>query len=112
MKDINSPKDWYLVASSSTPSFYSMKVTFDSRRVLHLAALIVATYFSGRYLVDEWDMSALSAYGLGCFDVCQVSNMLLWLLDEKSPAAVAPHDRTVSSSTTTTGGTNKKNKQN
>jgi len=34
---------------------------------------------AGQFLIEEWEMSNLSAYGLACFFVCQISNIAMRL---------------------------------
>jgi hypothetical protein len=54
-----------------------MKVTFDWKRVLHLVLLIVLTITFGQLLVQRYEWKPLSAYGLTCSVVCQISNVIL-----------------------------------
>ena len=53
-----------------------MKVTVDTGRIAHLVLLVVGSYLFGKYLVEHWDMSNLSGYGLGCYLVCQANSVL------------------------------------
>ena len=54
-----------------------MKVTFDLKRVLHLILLIVLTITFGQLLIQRYEWKPLSAYGLTCSIVCQISNVIL-----------------------------------
>lgn len=67
-----------------------MKVTIDFWRVLHLILLVATTWLTGRFFVDQFEMSNLTAYGLGCFIVCQISNVLLKVLEGQTPTTLAP----------------------
>jgi len=70
-----------------------MKVTIDFRRVLHLILLVATTWLAGRFFVDQFEMSNLTAYGLGCFLVCQISNVFMKVLEGQTPTAIAPTTR-------------------
>lgn len=54
-----------------------MKVTFDLKRFLHLIILIILTVTFGQILIQRYDWKPLSAYGLTCSLVCQISNVVL-----------------------------------
>jgi len=54
-----------------------MRVTIDLKRVLHLALLIVLTLTFGRLLTENYEWKPLSAYGLVCSIVCQLSNIMM-----------------------------------
>ena len=54
-----------------------MRVTVDYKRILHLIVLILLTYIFGQILVQRYDWAPLSAYGLTCSLVCQISNVIL-----------------------------------
>ena len=57
-----------------------MKVTLDFRRIFHLSLLIVGTFGGAKLLEEYLEMSTLASYGLACFGVCQMSNILMNLL--------------------------------
>jgi hypothetical protein len=66
-----------------------MKVTVDFWRLVHLATLLLLSYAGGRFLISQWEMSsALSAYAISCFVICQISNILLKILKRKEEEAV------------------------
>ena len=67
-----------------------MKVTIDFWRVLHLNLLVATTWLTGRFFVDRFEMSNLTAYGLGCFIVCQISNVLMKVLVGQTSTILAP----------------------
>ena len=54
-----------------------MKVTLDLKRLLHLLLLIVLTLTFGQILIQRYEWKPLSAYGLTCSIVCQISNVIL-----------------------------------
>ena len=54
-----------------------MKVTFDYRRILHLLLLIVFTVTFGQILIQRYEWTSLTAYGLTCSIVCQINNVIL-----------------------------------
>ena len=54
-----------------------MKVTFDYRRILHLLLLIVFTVAFGQILIQRYEWTSLTAYGLTCSIVCQINNVIL-----------------------------------
>lgn len=56
-----------------------MIVTVDTPRVLHLFLLLGVTYLGGRILIDRFDWSGLSAFGLSCTVACQLSNAIMQL---------------------------------
>jgi hypothetical protein len=56
-----------------------MKVTIDIQRVSHLAILLIASYAGGQFLAEQLDFSKLSAYGMSCYVVCQLGNIVLKL---------------------------------
>lgn len=58
-----------------------MKVTFDLPRVLHLLVLVFFTLVGGSFLVNQYNWSGLSAYGLVCTIVCQISSAILKVRD-------------------------------
>jgi hypothetical protein len=62
-----------------------MKVTVDPWRLAHLILLMATTWLGGLYLIEEWELSRLSAYGVSCFGACQLSNVILRLfgVDDK-----------------------------
>lgn len=73
----------------------AMKVTVDSGRIAHLAVLVGCSYLLGKFLVNRWEMSRLSGYGLGCYMVCQVNAVVtrvVWPSDDsqESPRAEPP----------------------
>ena len=63
-----------------------MKVTFDLKRLLHLIILITLTVTVGRHLIEHYEWKPLSAYGMSCSLVCQISNVLLKLYEMTSEA--------------------------
>jgi hypothetical protein len=54
-----------------------MKVTVDIKRSCHLVCLLTLTYIFGNILIQHYEWAALSAYGLTCSVVCQISNVIL-----------------------------------
>ena len=54
-----------------------MRVTIEPKRVLHLIILIVLTVTFGRLLTERYEWKFLSAYGLTCSVVCQISNVIM-----------------------------------
>jgi hypothetical protein len=54
-----------------------MNIVFDIYRGLHLLLLITLTYTFGKVLIDIYEWTPLSAYGLTCSLVCQLSNVFL-----------------------------------
>jgi hypothetical protein len=54
-----------------------MRVTIEPKRVLHLIILIVLTVTFGRLLTERYEWKFLSAYGLTCSLVCQISNVIM-----------------------------------
>lgn len=63
-----------------------MKVSIDLKKVLHLILLIVFTITFGQLLIQHYEWKPLSAYGLTCSLVCQISNAILKLKDRVSSA--------------------------
>ena len=66
----------HTITQSPTQSL-NMKVTVDFRRIFHLSLLIVGTYGGAKLLEEHLAMSAMASYGLACFSVCQISNILM-----------------------------------
>ena len=60
---------------------HTMKVTFDSIRILHLILLIALTIAFGQILIQRWEWTPLAAYGLTCSIVCQINNVFLKFKD-------------------------------
>ena len=56
-----------------------MKITIDFRRVFHLGLLLVGTYGGAKILEEHLELSTMASYGLACFTVCQISNILMKL---------------------------------
>jgi len=54
-----------------------MLVTIEPKRVLHLIILIVLTVTFGKLLTERYEWKPLSAYGLACSLVCQISNVIM-----------------------------------
>lgn len=54
-----------------------MNIVFDMYRGLHLLLLVTLTYTLGKALIDKYEWTPLSAYGLTCSLVCQLSNVIL-----------------------------------
>ena len=54
-----------------------MRVTIDPKRVVHLVLLLVLTVTFGRLLIERYEWNRLSAYGLVCSVVCQISNVIM-----------------------------------
>mmetsp|Transcript_5133 Transcript_5133/g.6633 ORF Transcript_5133/g.6633 Transcript_5133/m.6633 type:complete len:82 (+) Transcript_5133:248-493(+) len=72
-----------------------MKVSIDVKKGLHLILLIVLTITFGQLLIQHYDWKPLSAYGITCSLVCQISNVILKLNgtnqdeDEVSPGVAS-----------------------
>ena len=58
-----------------------MKVTVDTKRLLHLGILLIVTHVLGQYLMTNYEWTFLSAYGFSCSLSCQMSNALLKVLE-------------------------------
>jgi hypothetical protein len=58
------------------------KISIDSTRLAHLMLLLFFTYVCGQFLIQTWEWTNLTAYGLSCSIVCQISNAVLRLAKE------------------------------
>ena len=76
-----------------------MKVTVDTPRLIHLAVLVVLTYAGAMYLIDQWELSGLTAFGISCFAVCQVSNVFMKLHSPPPAREILDPNQKVSSKT-------------
>lgn len=54
-----------------------MKVTFHYIRILHLLLLIILTIIFGQILIQRYEWTSLTAYGLSCSIVCQINSIVL-----------------------------------
>lgn len=54
-----------------------MIVTVDKTRVAHFMLLAIFTHLGGSLLMNRFDWSFLSAYGLSCSCICQLSNGMI-----------------------------------
>ena len=66
-----------------------MRVTIDPKRVVHLVLLLVLTVTFGRLLIERYEWNRLSAYGLVCSVVCQISNVIMKLSGVSDATTVA-----------------------
>ena len=57
-----------------------MKVNLDATRILHFLTLIGITVGGGQILIRTWEWNPLTAYGLVCTIVCQISNVVMKIL--------------------------------
>ncbi len=69
-----------------------MKVTLDSKRVLHLISLILSSYLIAKLLQIKFEWTPLSAWGVGISITCQVSNAIMSILDPTSDINNHNHD--------------------
>lgn len=53
------------------------RVILDWTRVGHLCLLVLLTLLIGRLLSDRFGFGKLTAYGLSCSFVCQISNAIM-----------------------------------
>ena len=53
-----------------------MKINLEWKRILHLIVLIIFTGLLGQILIKRFEWKQLSAYGLSCSLVCQISNAI------------------------------------
>lgn len=61
------------------------RITLDWTRVGHLCVLVSLTLLIGRLLADRFGFGKLTAYGLSCSLVCQISNAIMKIyVDEES----------------------------
>lgn len=58
-----------------------MKVNIDATRIIHLLTLLVLTVSGGQILIRTWEWNPLTAYGFVCTIVCQISNVIMKILD-------------------------------
>ena len=61
-----------------------MKVTLDSKRILHLISLILSSYLIAKLLQVKFELTPLSAWGVAISTTCQVSNAIMSILDPTS----------------------------
>lgn len=61
-----------------------MKVTLDSKRILHLISLILSSYLIAKLLQVKFEWTPLSAWGVAISTTCQVSNAIMSILDPTS----------------------------
>ena len=78
----------FLKSSLKTNQLENMKVTFDFIRILHLILLIVLTIVFGQILIQRYDWTSLTAYGLTCSIVCQINNVFLKFQDISASLSV------------------------
>ncbi|KAL3771102.1 hypothetical protein ACHAWU_006479 [Discostella pseudostelligera] len=53
-----------------------MEITIDRYRILHLILLIVCSHVIARFLINSWEWTPLSAYGLAVTVTTQISNAI------------------------------------
>ena len=64
-----------------------MKVTIDFWRVFHLGVLLVGTCGGAQLLEQQLELSTMAAYGLACFCVCQFSNVVIKVCEQRKDTA-------------------------
>lgn len=58
------------------------KITLDWTRLGHLFLLVSLTLLIGRVIADRFGFGKLTAYGLSCSLVCQISNVIMKNVNE------------------------------
>ena len=61
-----------------------MKVTLDSKRILHLLSLILSSYLIAKLLQIKFDWTPMAAWGVAISTTCQISNAIMSILDPTS----------------------------
>lgn len=59
-----------------------MRINIDGNRILHLLLLIFVSSVGAYVLIDQYEWSALHAFGLTVTIVVQISNSILSLLEQ------------------------------